>query len=53
MKDLEESGSYRHVDVISKMFFSASIATMFTVLVGTVAQFIDGIITSRFLGNEA
>ena len=35
------------------MFFSASIATMFTVLVGTVAQFLDGIITSRFLGNDA
>ena len=53
MKVLEKSGSHRYGDVISRMFFSASIATMFTVLVGTVAQFIDGIITSRFLGNEA
>ena len=40
-------------DVISKMFFSASIAMMFTVLVGTAAQFLDGVITSRFLGNDA
>lgn len=44
---------FRQKDVISKMFFSASIAMMFTVLVGTVAQFVDGIITSRFLGNDA
>ena len=43
----------RQKDVISKMFFSASIAMMFTVLVGTAAQFVDGIITSRFLGNDA
>ena len=53
MRVFEELRSYRQRDVISKMFFSASIATMFTVLVGTVAQFIDGIITSRFLGNDA
>ena len=39
--------------MISKMFFSASVAMIFTVLVGTAAQFFDGIITSRFLGNEA
>ena len=26
---------------------------MFTVLVGTAAQFLDGVITSRFLGNDA
>lgn len=43
----------RQRDVISKMFFSASIAMMFTVLVGTAAQFFDGVITSRFLGNDA
>ena len=43
----------RQKDVISKMFFSASIAMMFTVLVGTAAQFLDGVITSRFLGNDA
>ena len=43
----------RQRDVISKMFFSASVAMMFTVLVGTAAQFLDGVVTSRFLGNDA
>ena len=43
----------RQKDVISRMFFSSSIAMMFTVLVGTAAQFFDGVITSRFLGNDA
>lgn len=50
---LGEAGGKRRRDVISKMFFSASIAMIFTVLVGTAAQFFDGIITSRFLGNDA
>lgn len=40
-------------DLISRMFFSASIGMIFTVLVGTATQFLDGIITSRFLGNDA
>lgn len=53
MKVLEGSGRKRQKDVISKMFFSASIAMIFTVLVGTAAQFFDGVITSRFLGNDA
>ena len=34
-------GSRGQKDVISKMFFSASIAMIFTVLVGTAAQFFD------------
>ena len=46
-------GRNRQKDLICKMFFSASIAMMFSVLVGTVAQFFDGIITSRFLGQDA
>ena len=45
--------SNRQRDVISKMFFSTSIAIMFTVIVGTASQFFDGVITSRFLGNDA
>ena len=53
MKGLGESRSGRQGDVISKMFFSASVAMIFTVLVGTAAQFFDGVITSRFLGNDA
>ena len=40
-------------DVISSMFFSASIAMIFTMLVGMVASFLDGIITSRYLGADA
>ena len=53
MKALEKFRFNRKKDVVSKMFFSASIAMMFTVLVGTAAQFLDGVITSRFLGNDA
>ena len=53
MKGSEGLRRHRQSDVISKMFFSASIAMMFTVLVGTAAQFLDGVITSRFLGNDA
>ncbi len=40
-------------DVVSSMFMSASVAMIFTVLVGMIAQFVDGIITSRFLGGQA
>ena len=40
-------------DIIPKMFFSASLAMIFTLFVGMAAQFFDGIITSRFLGNDA
>jgi Na+-driven multidrug efflux pump len=40
-------------DVISKMFFSATVAMIFTLFVGMAAQFFDGIITSRFLGEDA
>ena len=40
-------------DVITQIFLLASIAMIFTVLVGTAAQFLDGVITSRFLGNDA
>lgn len=53
MKVWRGSKSSQQRDVISKMFFSSSIAMMFTVLVGTAAQFFDGVITSRFLGNDA
>ena len=40
-------------DVISGMFRSTALAMIFTQLAGVVAGFIDGIITSRFLGAEA
>lgn len=40
-------------NVIPKMFFSAAVAMIFTLFVGMAAQFVDGIITSRFLGNNA
>ena len=53
MKISAKLKNLRQKDVISKMFFSASIAMMFTVFVGTAAQFLDGVITSRFLGNDA
>ena len=53
MKGFETMRGKQQKDVISKMFFSASVAMIFTVLVGTAAQFFDGIITSRFLGNDA
>ena len=35
------------------MFLSASLVMIFTVFVGTAAQFFDGVITSRFLGGDA
>lgn len=53
MKALENLKKNRQEDVISKMFFSASTAMIFTLFVGMAAQFFDGIIASRFLGNEA
>ena len=40
-------------DVISSMFFSAAIVMIFTQLAGVVANIIDGIITSRCLGEDA
>ena len=43
----------RRENVIPKMFFSAAAAMIFTLFVGMAAQFVDGIITSRFLGNDA
>ncbi len=48
-----DPGKSRQRDLISKMFLSASVGMIFTVLVGTATQFLDGIITSRFLGNDA
>ncbi|MCR5304720.1 MAG: hypothetical protein K6E33_09175, partial [Lachnospiraceae bacterium] len=40
-------------DMISKMFFSAAITMIFTQLISVVATIIDGIITSRYLGDVA
>lgn len=53
MKALESLKRGKQKDVISKMFFSASIVMIFTLFVGMAAQFFDGIITSRFLGKDA
>ena len=41
-----------HNDNIASMFTSTSIAMIFTALTGVVAELIDGIITSRFLGSD-
>ena len=40
-------------DNISKMFFRTSLSMIFTELVGVVAVFIDGIITSHYIGIDA
>ena len=42
-----------HKNVISSMFTSTAVAMIFTMLASVAAQLIDGIITSRFLGNYA
>ena len=42
-----------HKNVISSMFISTAVAMIFTMLASVAAQLIDGIITSRFLGNYA
>ncbi|MBR1635366.1 MAG: ATP-binding protein [Lachnospiraceae bacterium] len=40
-------------DVISSMFLPAAVTMIFTQMTGVVANIIDGIITSRFLGEDA
>ena len=40
-------------DVIAGMFFSAALAMIFTQVAGVVAIIIDGIVTSRYLGQNA
>lgn len=40
-------------NMIAGMFFSAALAIIFTQLAGVVATIIDGIITSRYLGENA
>ena len=40
-------------DMIAGMFFSAAVTMIFTQIAGVVANIIDGIITSRFLGQHA
>lgn len=49
LKDIREL----KFDMISKMFLTTSVAMILTELVGIIAVFIDGIITSRFLGESA
>ena len=39
--------------IISGMFFSAALAMIFTQVAGVAANVIDGIVTSRFLGESA
>ena len=46
-------GNSSHRNVISSMFISTAVAMVFTTLASVAAQLIDGIITSRFLGNDA
>ena len=40
-------------DVISRMFFSAAIAMIFSQVAGVVANIIDGVVTSRFFGPDS
>ena len=40
-------------DVISRMFLPAALVMIFTQVTGVVANIIDGVITSRFLGSDA
>ncbi len=39
--------------MIAGMFFSASVALIFTQVAGVIAVIIDGVITSRYLGTDA
>lgn len=39
--------------MIAKMVFSTAVALIFTQATGTVAELIDGMITSRFIGQDA
>ena len=43
----------RKHDVIASMFLPAAITMIFTQMTGVVANIIDGVITSRFLGADA
>lgn len=43
----------RKKDVVSGMFLPAAIVMIFTQVTGVVANIIDGIVTSRFLGADA
>lgn len=43
----------RKKDVVASMFLSAAMVMIFTQLIGIIATTIDGIITSKFLGQDA
>lgn len=43
----------RNQDVIASMFLPAAITMIFSQMTGVVANIIDGVITSRFLGEDA
>ena len=43
----------RQKDVVASMFLPAAIVMIFTQLTGVVANIIDGVVTSRFLGPDA
>ena len=45
--------SKREKDVLASMFLPAAIVMIFTQVTGVVANIIDGVITSRFLGPDA
>ncbi len=44
---------YRNRDVIASLFLPAAMVMIFTQLTGVVANIIDGVITSRYLGPDA
>lgn len=39
-------------DIVSSMFFSASVAMIFTQVAGVVANIVDGVLASRYLGTD-
>ena len=48
-----DSAKEKSKDILSSMFVSAAVVMIFTQVVGVVAVILDGIITSRFLGEDA
>ena len=44
---------HKESDIIASMFLPAAVVMIFTQLVGVVANIIDGVITSRFIGETA
>ena len=50
---MAERARKRNKDMVAGMFFSVALAMIFTQVAGVVANIIDGIVTSRILGESA